>query len=69
MNDSRDFIDEEYPGAETVDGVGERRRLRALVRDCPADQGCAAHVRGDKLHTPARILVGQTVALVPKDRE
>ena len=69
MNDPGDSVDEEHPRPETVDSIGKRRRLGALVRDCPTDEGRTTHVWGDKLHTPARLLVGQTVALVSEDRE
>ena len=69
VHDAPAPVDEEHPGTESIEGIGEARGLGGLRVNYPADQHRAAKVRGDEPGAAACLFVGKAVALVAKDYE
>src|SRR5262245_39749950 len=69
VNDATCRIDEEQPGAETIEGIRECCSFRGLEVDHAADQHRAAYVRHNEPHWLARRIVDEPVALMSEDTE
>ena len=69
VNDATCCVDEEQPSAETIERIGECCGFRGLEVDHAANQHCTAYVRHDEPHSLTRLIVDETVALVPEDTE
>ncbi len=62
-------IDQEQPGAQAVEDVGEGRRVVGFPVNCLADADRPTHVRCDKCHAPAHFIVDHVVRLASDDAE
>src|ERR1700736_3395730 len=57
VDDASDRIDNAYPRAEAIEGVGEARGLPSLEIEKSADQHRPANVRNDETHALAHFIV------------
>jgi hypothetical protein len=64
MNHAAGCIDQEQPGADAIEGVGERCRFSFLEIDRFADEDHSANVGDNEARAGARAVINEAIALV-----